>query len=217
MSQPEAENWLEVHFQFMRGSENAWEKIAKYFLPCLIQRLSSCRPRVDAHLVAESAENALLDYRKSPQRFDATRSVPLGHWLLLQARGHLSNLLRRERRHWVHEKAVGVADKIFEKFLSQMGVERTIIIRRDEDETTEQRRRTLNSLLLRLNPVDRAEVELLRREKVLFEEWVAQLGIASLSTAEQHHRVNAEKARLKKKLRRLVRKDGNGSEEARRH
>jgi hypothetical protein len=60
-----------------------------------------------------------------------------------------------------------------------------------------------------LNPRDRAEVALWR-EGASFEEWVRHLRIAHLPLGEQRHRVNAEKDRLRKKLRRLVRRRGAG-------
>lgn len=198
--------WLEVHLRFTKGDFAAWKEIAAYFLPWLSQRLSYRRPDVDIHLIAESAENALLLYLDDPWRFDATRGVPLHCWLLFQARGQLSNLLRHEQSHKAKERAVGVADKIFEKKLSEMGREMTIYIGRDENEIEEQQR-SLYSLLPRLSLLDRARLELLYAEAP-FGEWAEQLRIAYLPTAEQHHKVNAEKQRLRKKLRRLARRLG---------
>lgn len=202
MSRPDDLYWLGTHVRFTQGDLAAWEKIAAYFLPWLRRTLSYRQLGMDEHLAAESAENALLVYRKDPQRFDATCGAPLASWLLIQARGHLSNLLRRERRHKAKEWAVGAMDEKFEKFLSEKRVEMTIHIRRDEDETQEWQR-ILDRLLRRLSLRDRMGVELLSRGGS-FEEWIEYMGIAGLPTNEQRQRVNMEKTRLTKKLRRLA-------------
>jgi hypothetical protein len=78
---------------------------------------------------------------------------------------------------------------------------RGLYIGRDEEEMKEQQ--TLDGLLSRLSLHDQVGGELLRRGG-LFKEWVEHLGVAHLSAFEQHCKVNGEKARLKKKLRRLA-------------
>ena len=204
MFYPDATYWLNVHIQFTQGANVAWEEVAAYFLPQLCQSLLRRRPDVDEQLISESVENALMDYRKDPHRFDASRGAFLGYWLMIQARGHLSHLLRREKRHQAKTLALGVADKIFEKSASKMGYEMAIYRGGKEDELEEQQQ-FLESLLPSLSLLDRAGVEMLLHGAA-FDEWVDHLGIAHLSTAEQHRNVNAGKSRIKKKLHRLARR-----------
>ncbi len=197
-------NWLDVHLRLSQGDIAAGNRIVQYFLPWVSQRLCRHRPDVDMDLAAESTENALLDYLSNPRRFDVTRGVFLGYWLWLQARGHLSRLLRRERSRQAHEQAVGVTDKNFENSLSKVSLEMAIYRGRKREETGEQLQ-ALHNLLPRLSLYERMEVELLRCG-TRFEEWVDYLGIAHLPLIDQRRKVNAEKARLKKKIRRLAQK-----------
>jgi hypothetical protein len=113
MLHPETVNWLKVHDRCVQGDKAAWEEIVEHFLPSLSQRLFRSRPDLDRHLIVESAEEALLDYWKNPQRFDATLGVPLGCWLHILARGHQSRLLRKERAYHKKEQAIGIEDKNF--------------------------------------------------------------------------------------------------------
>jgi hypothetical protein len=205
MAHPETTDWMEVHVRYSQGDKAAWDEIAEYFLPRLTQRLCNRRSDVDPHLLAESVEDALLDYRKSPQRFDTTYGVPLGYWLWLKTRGYLSHRLRRQQRHKAKEQAVGVTDKIFEKYLSKMSREMAIYIGMGEDEN--RCRQTLDRVLPRLSLRDRKGVELLSHG-ASFETWLKYVGNTYLPADEQRRKINAEKSRLRKKLRRLVQSSG---------
>jgi hypothetical protein len=204
---PDATNWLDLHGRLAQGDLDAGKKIVEHFHRRLSQRLVYRRAGVDAHLAAESADIALLNYLANPGRFDPGRRVPLGYWLWVQARGHLSHLLRRERRHQSHQWTVGVGDENFEKCLSKMGLERAICKGRDDAGIEEWRQALEESLLPRLSLFDRLGIELLRRDAP-FGEWVEHLRITPLPTAERRRKVNAEKARLKKKVRRLAKRLG---------
>ena len=202
MTQSETKDWLAVHDRLCHGDIAAKAMLTEYFLPWLSQKLLHRCFAVDAHWAIESAEDALLDYLAKPQHFDARRGLPLGYWLLLQARGHLSHRRRSEQRRRVHECALGGEGKIFSNWLSEMALKRAIYRRREKDAMEEQKQ-VLENALSQLSLPDRHGLELLR-EEASFEEWVEHLGIALLPTSEQRRKINAEKARLKKKMQRWV-------------
>jgi hypothetical protein len=207
----DADYWVAVHDLIIYGDMRARDEIYS-LLPLLIRLLSRKHPH-DRDEAAESAEDAVLDYLSEPERFDPCRGCALVTWLAIQARGHMSHLLRKKASREKHEKAVGIAEKIFEEKMSEMGVGMAISKGRDEDKT-EEWRQELDDLLRMLNPCDCDGVLLLRRDAPI-EEWVQHLHIEDLPVEEQRHRINREKDRLKKKLRRLAqRMQGGGGKQS---
>lgn len=202
MSLHDAGYWMTVHDRVCRSDGQAREEFCS-LLPVLTGLLCRKHPKKRDE-AAESAEDALLGYLSDPTRFDPCRGCSLVTWLAIQAWGHLSHRLRREQRHRVHEKAVGIAEKIFEEKMSEVDVERAIYRGGDGDEIGAWRQK-LDKMMWMLAPCDRGEVYLLRRGASC-EEWVRHLHVEDLPTKEQCHRINIEKDRLKKKLRRLARK-----------
>lgn len=210
MSHHDADYWMAVHDRVCYGDMQSRDEICS-LLPLLIRLLSRKHPH-DWDEATESAEEALLGYLSEPDRFDPCRGCSLVTWLAIQARGHMSHLLRKEASHEKHEKAVGIAEKIFEENMSEMSVEMAISKGRDE-EKIEEWRQELDDLLQMLNPCDCDGVVLLRRDAPR-EEWVQHLQIEYLPVKEQRHRINAEKDRLKKKLRRLAQRMPGGVRKA---
>jgi hypothetical protein len=179
----------------------------------LRQKLRRRYGRIDQHLLEESIEDALMHYRNYPEKFDATRGVPLLSYLELWTCHYLDKRLQRVKRRRKHEKAAGVSDKIFEKIVSEMRARGGIYIGKEStEEEAEQLREeaerwkeVLDALLALLNPHDRAGVDLLRIGASR-EEWIRHLRIEHLPQKEQQRKVNVEKDRLKKKLKRWARK-----------
>lgn len=190
------------------GDAQALCKICCPLLNPLERMLGQAKPSIEKAMVAESAEDALLDYLSRPERFDPSRGVPLLRWLFIQARGHLSNKLRQKRSRQQHERPVGVRGEQFEKFVSEMSHEMTTYQGKEKEALAEERL-VLDNLVMRLSFDDREEVALLRRG-ASFKEWVQLLGIDNYPAEVQHKKINAEKDRLKKKLKRWAQKMPRG-------
>ncbi len=211
MSHPDANYWMAMHERACHGDMQACDEICS-LLPSLTRMLGRKHPR-DQEEAAESVEEALLKYLSAPERFDPCRGCTLVTWLAIQARGHMSHRLRKKASRQKHEKVVGVAERIFEEKLSEMGVEMAICKGRYEHKIEEWRQK-MDDLLQMLKPCDCNRVALLRRHAPC-EEWVQHLHIEDLPEEEQRYTINREKDRLKKKLRRLAqRMQGGGGKES---
>lgn len=195
MAHPDKKKWLEAHIRFVQGEYDAWKEISTQFLPWLSRRLLHRYPGLDEHFIAESAEDALLDYWKKPQRFDATRGVPLGYWLFLLARSHLSHLRRREQGHRAHEEAIGVDGDDFGKIVkivSRKEKRAGYLLIEDEEML----------LTAKFSQQEQVGLQLLS-EKRAQEEWVQLLGIEGLPAEQQQQRIRREKDRIRKKKLRI--------------
>lgn len=79
----------------------------------------------------------------------------------------------------------------------------------EEREEVERERNVLDAVVEHLDPRDRAEVQLLRAGDSR-EEWVRYLGVEDMPRQKQQRKVDAEKDRLMKKLKRRVQKMQGG-------
>lgn len=191
--------------------------VMAYVVADLHQELSGRYRHVDEQLLVESIEDAVLHLLARPELFDASRGVPRSFYLKLWVRSYLDKKLRKEKRHRQHEKAAGVSEKIFEKIVSEVGSGRGIYLGRDRseqeeeerEEEVERERKNLDAIVARLNPCDQVRVQLLR-VGASREEWVGQLEIEDMPLKEQQGKVNAEKDRLMKKLKRRAQKMPGG-------
>lgn len=168
---------------------------------------------VDEHLLEESIEHAVLHYVADPDCFDASRGVPLPYYLWLWSRSYLDKRLRKNKRRRMHEKAVGVSEKEFEKIMSGNRGGTGIYLGKDEngqeieerEEELERARSILDVIVPGLDPYNQAAVQLLR-DGASGAEWVRRLGIEYLPRKRQQRRIDAEKDRLRKLLRRKAEK-----------
>lgn len=184
----------------------------------LRSKLSRRYSRIDEHWLEASIEDALLHYRDHPEQFDASRGVPLSYYLWLRTRHYLDKLLQKVKRRRQHEKTAGVSEKNFEKIVSEakgtggiyLGKYKTEQDTEERREEGERRRQALDAVVADQTPHNRAGVELLRTGASR-EEWVRHLRIECLPQKDQQDKVNAEKDRLMKKLRRWARKFQEGS------
>jgi hypothetical protein len=183
-------------------------EISDHELTDLHQRLAGRYRHVDEHLLDGSIEDAILHHLAHPECFASDRGIPLQFYLEMWTRSYLSRRLRTEKRRQQHERTVGISGEIFEKIVSEMRAERSIYLQRDREELADQRE-ALDAIVALLNPYDRAGVELLRAGASR-EEWIRHLGIGSLPQMEQQRKVNVEKDRLKKKLKRWAQKMQGG-------
>lgn len=183
----------------------------------LHQKLHRRYRHVDVHLLDASIEDALLHYRGCPEQFDASRGS-LGSYLTCRTRHYLNVRLRKLRRRQRHENAVGISERDFEKIVSGLRTERCIYIGEDgSQEEAEEReeelareRALLCAIMEQLNPLDRAGVQFLLAGAAR-EEWVRHLRIEDLPREEQQRKIDGEKDRLRKKLKRRAQKMQGGS------
>lgn len=199
MTHPQHARWLNVHVRFAQGDRVAWEEIAAYYLPLLSQSLLYRRPDVDVDMIDQTVEDALLGYLNAPQRFDATRGVSLGYWLLIQARGGLSNALRKEGNRQKHERAAGIEGQFFEKnartVSRKWGLDDYLLT---EEEAQSRCPKEAIWLMAKFSQRELVELELLT-ERAPLEEWVNLLSLQGLPEAERRPRIQREKERLRKK------------------
>jgi hypothetical protein len=204
MLHPETVNWLKVHDRCVQGDKAAWEEIVEHFLPSLSQRLFRSRPDLDRHLIVESAEEALLDYWKNPQRFDATLGVPLGCWLHILARGHQSRLLRKERAYHKKEQAIGIEDKNFAQNATILSRKRPRIgyLLAEEVEQMNCSEEEIK-IVSQFSSKERVALVLLK-ERASEEEWIRLLELEDRLPAEQERQIKKEKERIRKKRQRVT-------------
>lgn len=175
----------------------------------LRQMLGGRYRHIDEDMREESIDDALLFFLAHPQCFDMSRGDSLDCCLEWRARGYLGARLRGEQRHRQHQTAAGVSDKIFEKIMSEEGVGRRNYIGRERnereaeerEERLESQRAILKVLMARLKPHDLDGVQLLLAG-ASSEEWMRHLGIEQLPPKQQQKKVNREKERLIRKLKR---------------
>ena len=98
-----------LHKQLLQGDRTASEEVASLLLTPITNQTSRKFPFTDEHIVAEGVTDAILDYCENPQKFDATRGVPLDGFIRMAARRNVSNLLRGEKRRKVREEKYGRA------------------------------------------------------------------------------------------------------------
>ena len=85
----------ELHALMMQGDVTAPARIAEFFLPLIISRLSS--PKIDQEMVDTAAADALLNYFKNPAQYDPGK-LPLGKFFRMSARGDLKNMISRRTK-----------------------------------------------------------------------------------------------------------------------
>lgn len=190
----------ELHRRLLAQDPTAPNDAACYWFPRLYAALRRRNPNVrDPHLLEEAVETALLEYFKSPDRYDPAR-LPLVSYLLMAADRDLKNLLQREARHrarllsldpvaHAHQARNEVQDEDDEIALPP-GVTREQVLQALWDKVQDPRERQV----LRLMVVERE-----RRTEV----YARILGIEHLPWDAQRRAVKRVKDRLTKVMRRL--------------
>jgi RNA polymerase sigma factor (sigma-70 family) len=164
----------------------AREEIAVRFLPLLIRFLERAFPRAAPEHHHDAAEQALLDFLRSPHRFDPARSG-LGSYLRMAARRDLWNLLEAERRA---RRGISL-DSVAEPADHRNRV-------RDEELTWDDPR--LAAARAGFDADERATLELLLRGVRKTSAFVNRLGLTHLTADEQVVAVKRAKDRVKKRL-----------------
>ncbi len=95
-----------LHARVLGGDAGAIEEIVALLLPELSGRLRRALPRAGVDWIDPAVEDALLDYRSNPGRYDPARGRSLDGYLLYNAKRKLLNRLDSTRRRLTHETEV---------------------------------------------------------------------------------------------------------------
>jgi len=102
----EADALRHLHLRLVNGDDAAADGMFAVLVPRLHRALSARFQRVPWDWRHDAAVDALLDYFRSPGRFDPARGVPLTKWLEYPARRNLLNRLTLEERRSRYETKV---------------------------------------------------------------------------------------------------------------
>jgi Tol biopolymer transport system component/DNA-directed RNA polymerase specialized sigma24 family protein len=183
-----------LHARYLAERDGAANEITEIFLPLLVYALGRrFRHLPDPHLVATVANDALIGYFISPEKFDPEKGSLIGY-LYLDAYRNLLNAIR-------HEKLMARRFAALEEDLPQRAEAQT-----PEDDLIEGESSLLRQLeAIITDPVDWQIVQLMIegvRDTLAYAE---VLGISHLSATVQAATVKRHKDRLKAKIRRRIR------------
>jgi hypothetical protein len=174
----------ELHALILQGDVTAPARIAEFFLPLLVARLTS--KKIDQEIVDTAAADALLSYFKNPAQYDAGK-LPLKKFLLMSARGDLKNMLARR-----------------EKEVERFGFTESVELGPSGSEQCDDRIKDQITAILNMldNPTDKQIASLMAEGVRETGAYAAVLGISDSSPREQAKIVKRNKDRLLKLLQR---------------
>jgi RNA polymerase sigma factor (sigma-70 family) len=173
------------------GTPTAREELASRFHPLLLHFLARAFPRAAEDLRGDAADRALIDFLRSPDRFDAGQ-LGLGAFLRMSARGDLLNLLERERRA-SRGIPLGSVEEPEDRRNQQ----------RDDDEPRWDHP-ALAAELAALDAEERLALELMREGVRRTAAFVERLNLGHLGADERTAAVMRLKDRVKRRLTRAV-------------
>lgn len=185
-----------LHDRLRCGEPMAPDDLARLLLPLLGDDLARRFPHADEQLIHDSVIDALLEYFASPQRFDASRNVPLDRFLASAASRNLTNSLLAEQRRKRREKAVGSKKREADVALDPAARN----IQREDLEHGRQQRCAILAALE--DPLDKEVLALMLdgvRDTATF---ARILHLTDLPTREQREEVKRRKDRITRRLRR---------------
>lgn len=98
-----------LHDAIVRGDPTAAEAIAEQISQRLNPLLRARFRKSPRDMIADAVTDAIVEYLRAPERFDATRGVPLERFLYVAAVRNLANAARSERRHHDRDAAYAAA------------------------------------------------------------------------------------------------------------
>ena len=112
-----------LHARVLRGDTAAFNTLAADLMRVLLRRLRAAFPAVSADIRNDAAEDALMDYGREPSRFDASKGVPIEHFLYVAAWRNVIDALRaqtarQERDRRYHREQRGRANAEPEQYLA---------------------------------------------------------------------------------------------------
>jgi DNA-directed RNA polymerase specialized sigma24 family protein len=174
----------DLHALMMQGDVTAPARIAEFFLPLLVARLTS--KNIDQEILDTAAADALLSYFKNPAQYHAGK-LSLGKFLLMSARGDLKNLLARR-----------------EKEVERFGFTESVELGSSSSEQSKDIIKDQLTAILNMldNPTDKQIASLMAEGIRETGAYAEVLGISDLSPKEQAKIVKRNKDRLLKLLQR---------------
>jgi hypothetical protein len=179
-----------LHARTRLGEDDAREQLLVRALPELERRLQLRFRRASRDLVVNAVEDALLDYMSDPGRFDMTRDVPLGAFILRAASRNLINSLASERRRHDREG----------RYASDAAA---MMARYEPSDGPDLSKITLSPDDVSSDGAERQAFELWRGGERRTEAFARVLGLADRSPVVQAREVKRFKDRLIKRIRRL--------------
>jgi RNA polymerase sigma factor (sigma-70 family) len=197
---PSPEEGLALHLRLLEHDPVAPSDLCDGYLRPLVAALENelIFRHVDPHLPQEAAEEALINYLKTPQKYNPAQRQ-LDKYLYRAARCDLLNLWRRERRH---EHIPWSAVELGPEVGNVWGREKEPAAAIEEREEAEWQEAWLRSLEASFSAPERRVLRLMltgERSQAAFAE---ALGITALAPAEQELHVKRAKDRIKKRLQR---------------
>jgi RNA polymerase sigma-70 factor (ECF subfamily) len=193
---PDRDALCALHERLLSGDRLASEELSRLVLPALVEELVRRFPRADEHLIRDGVIDAVFDYCTDPQRFDASRKVPLDRFLATAAWRNVDNLFVAERRRKQRERRAG--GKKSEADVGLDPVARNI--QQEEQKQAEQKRQALSAALK--TSQDREMLALWLDGVKNTREYARALNITHLSFEQQKDEVYRNKERIIRFLRR---------------
>jgi CheY-like chemotaxis protein len=95
----------QLHARLITGDTDARERAAEELLRRVPRRLHCAFPRADVHEVDEAVQDAILEYLRSPNRFNPTRCDSLTTFIFAAAWRNLANAIKGETQRKAREAA----------------------------------------------------------------------------------------------------------------
>lgn len=206
-SWPTPQEGVEIFERLLADDPTASSDLALGYLNPLSNWLIRRNPRVEPHICAEAAENAILTLIKNPSTYKPER-LTLSAYLRLSASGDLKNLLQAERRHSSRRANLDAVElsPAMRKYLWDEDADPALLVERPLDDVAENRQPVAvpPSVRDKLTSEEMKVLELMQLGERKTEAYVVALGIADQSVEEQRREVKRLKDRLKKRLERAV-------------
>lgn len=193
------EKVIALHEELLAGHSIASAQIAELLLPKIYKALTRKFSNVyDEHLIQTAANNAILSYLKSPNKFDANRGSLINFvWLL--AKRDLLNLLSTKENTSNKGEFVEL-DEAQTVYSNEAGQDETIEQFLVDEEQDHQTYKELYALLP--DQIDRTILELMMNGERKTDLFAAVLGISDETPEEQRICVKKHKDRIKKVIQR---------------
>lgn len=193
----------DVHLRLLADDPAAPSDLALAHLDPLGDWLREHNSRIDPHLCATAAEDAILALIKNPRSYDPAR-LPLDAYLHMSASGDLKNLLRRERRHTDRATSLERVElSVLAGNTPQEDDPAAIVERAENGASERQALPSIPDVVLReLTDVDRQILALMLRKERRTARYAELLQITERPIKQQREEVKRVKDRIKKRVER---------------
>jgi hypothetical protein len=201
-SWPDAAQALDIHARLCDDDPVASAELAEAFIDPLTNWLVRTHPRVDEHLCAQAAEDAILSLIDTPDSYDPERGA-LDAYLRMSARGDLRNTLQSEHRHGSRREQLEVVELLgSDRNVYQEDSDPARIVEREDDEREFLRRLLPAEVVSTFSWEERWVLELMQQGERRTSAFARVLAISHLPENEQRREVKRAKDRIKRRLQR---------------